>query len=94
MQALLADWQLDQLAAVFEKDKLKIASKTEEQQSWNWTLVATQTPQGAFFPNESFLNNIEEYKYNRYIDIGKKIHILLHALNKNLNSAFLSKQKQ
>ena len=74
MQAILADWQISMLADVFQKDKLQIPARSIEmppQLSINWETVASQTPQGAYFPNDEFLGNITEYKCNKFINIGK-----------------------
>ena len=74
MHAILADWQINMLAVVFQKEKFQInASRIvlPPQFSLNWEVVGTMAPQGAFFPNEDFLENIEEYKYNKFLNIGK-----------------------
>ena len=80
MHAILADWQISMLAEVFQEEKLQIPASTIKmppQFSLNWEVVATQTPQGAFFPTEEFLQNIEEYKYNKFINIGKLNYLCL-----------------
>ena len=71
MQAILADWQIARLAEVFQVDRLEIlATRVELPPQLSWEVVATQTPQGAFFPDTEFLENIQDYKYNRLINIG------------------------
>ena len=73
MQAVLADWQITMLAQVFQKGRLLIPTSKIEMPSAmriNWEQVASQTPQGAYFPNEDFLTNITEYKLNKFINIG------------------------
>ena len=73
MQAILADWQVRRLAEVFQRDKLEISAsrvETPPQLSFQWEVVANQTPQGAFFPHQEFLENIEDYKYNKFLNIG------------------------
>ena len=72
-QAILADWQIDMLGQVFQKDRLRIPACEMEMPpalSINWEQVASQTPEGAYFPKKYFLTNIEEYKHNRFINIG------------------------
>ena len=71
MQAILADWQIARLSEVFQVDRLEIlATRVELPPQLSWEVVATQTPQGAFFPDTEFLENIQDYKYNRLINIG------------------------
>ena len=76
-QAILADWQIDMLGQVFQKDRLRIpACKMEmpSAMSIHWEQAASQTPEGAYFPKNTFLGNIEEYKHNRFINIGVYSH--------------------
>ena len=73
MHAILADWQILRLAEVFQRDKLEISAsrlETPPQLSIQWEVVANQTPQGAFFPHQEFLENIEDYRYNKFLNIG------------------------
>ena len=72
MHAVLADWQIARLAAVFQLDNLEILpTRLELPPQLSWEVVATQTPQGAFFPDTEFLENIQDYKYNRLLNIGR-----------------------
>ena len=73
MHAIMDDWQINMLAEVFQQEKFQITTSNTSTvilRQAHWEAVATQTPQGAFFPNDTFLENIEEYKYNKFIDIG------------------------
>ena len=79
MQGVLASWQIKRLSAVFKRDLLKVPELKTELPSWikvKWEGVAYQTPQGAFFPNEDFLNNLELYRYNKFLSIGKSYHFV------------------
>ena len=65
---------MDILEQVFMKEMLEIPLMKIEMPPWqniDWECVATQTPEGAYFPNQEFLENIEDYKYNRFINIGR-----------------------
>ena len=63
---------MDILEQVFMKEILEIPPmKMPSGQNIDWKCVATQTPEGAYFPNQEFLENIEDYKYNRFINIGR-----------------------
>ena len=73
MHAVLADWQIRILEEVFQREKLEISASRLETPPWlsiQWELVAIQTPQGAVFPRQEFLENIEDYKYNKFLNIG------------------------
>eukprot|EP00092_Neocalanus_flemingeri_P006359 GFUD01006845.1.p1 GENE.GFUD01006845.1~~GFUD01006845.1.p1 ORF type:complete len:394 (-),score=65.44 GFUD01006845.1:16-1137(-) len=73
MHAIMSDWQLNILAGVFQQEKFEIQPSTIKmpvQFSFNWEGIAEQVPEGAWFPKEDVLENIEEYKYNKFLDIG------------------------
>ena len=73
MQAVLEDWQINILTWVFPEDKLEIPASNIVVPSAlriNWEQVASPTPQGADFPHQHFLTNIQEYKQNRFLHIG------------------------
>ena len=73
MQAVLEDWQINRLTQVFQADRLEIPASNIEIPSAlqiNWEQVASPTPQGADFPHQDFLTNINEYKQNRFLHIG------------------------
>ena len=95
MQAVLEDWQISTLTQVFQEDRLEIPASNIEVPSAlriNWEQVASPTPQGADFPHEDFLTNINEYKQNRFLHIGNSSYteykILLY---KNTSFRRLSK---
>ena len=78
MHAILNEGQISAIGSVFEKDALEISASRinmPEQFNFNWESVASHTPQGAWFPNEEFLSNIDKYKYNKFINIGNNIHV-------------------
>ena len=90
MQAVLADWQITMLAQVFQKDSLHIPTSNIEMPSAlriNWEQVASQTPQGAYFPNEEFLTNISEYKQNKFIHIGNTSYTTYKLYHTNISCA-------
>jgi len=70
LQPMLGVWQMDRLGQVFLQSRLEIPLMKIEVPPTSWDCVATQTPEGAYFPNPEFLQNIEDYKYNRFINIG------------------------
>ena len=73
MHAILHEWQMHLLGSVFKQEKLEITPSRIDlppQFAINWEGVASPTPQGAWFPNDQFLANIEEYKYNKFLNIG------------------------
>ena len=79
MQAILADRQFSMRAQVFQVEKLQIPPARIEmppQLSLNWEVVYKQSPEGAYFPEEEFLKNINNFKDNRFIDIGKTKKII------------------
>ena len=74
MHAIMSESQVSAIGSVFEKDKLEIRATTIKmppQLSIRWESVASHTPQGAWFPHQEFLDNIDKYKYNKFINIGK-----------------------
>ena len=71
MHDILNEWQMNMLGSVFKQEKLEITpSRFNLPPQFAWEGVASQTPQGAWFPNDQFLANIEEYKYNKFLNIG------------------------
>eukprot|EP00092_Neocalanus_flemingeri_P031120 GFUD01033803.1.p1 GENE.GFUD01033803.1~~GFUD01033803.1.p1 ORF type:complete len:395 (+),score=73.09 GFUD01033803.1:156-1340(+) len=73
MQAVMRDWQVSTLAKVFQREKLQIITTTMDiplQPGKKWEGIAMTTPMGAIFPREDFLQNINQYKDNKFIDIG------------------------
>ena len=73
MHAILNEGQISSISSVFEKNALEISASRinmPEQFNFNWESVASHSPQGAWFPNEEFLANIDKYKYNKFINIG------------------------
>ena len=64
------------IGSVFQEDKIEISPSRismPPQFNLNWESVASATPQGAWFPNEEFLENMDKYKHNKFINIGKPI---------------------
>eukprot|EP00090_Calanus_glacialis_P028129 TRINITY_DN4506_c0_g1_i6.p1 TRINITY_DN4506_c0_g1~~TRINITY_DN4506_c0_g1_i6.p1 ORF type:complete len:402 (-),score=64.60 TRINITY_DN4506_c0_g1_i6:206-1411(-) len=77
--AILNEGQVSAIGSIFQEDKIEISASRinmPPQINFNWESVASHTPQGAWFPNEEFLENIEKYKYNKLINIGMYPHYL------------------
>ena len=75
MLATLSKSQLSELTFVFESESLEIFSETFhmlEEAGADWERVGTRFPFGFWRPEQDFLANIEDYKYNRFLDIGNK----------------------
>ena len=75
MLATLSKSQLSELTFVFESESLEIFSETFhmlEEAGADWERVGTRFPFGFWHPEQDFLANIEDYKYNRFLDIGNK----------------------
>jgi len=73
MHAILADWQINKLSEVFQKEKFEISPSTVEmppQFSVNWEKVVDPASEVASSPDEKFLENIKNYEFNNFLDIG------------------------
>ena len=78
---MMSDSQLSQLANVFNPEMFLIQTRSIElppQLTFEWKDVSKPFVHthggGVFFPDEEFLENIEEYKYNQFLKIGELSH--------------------
>merc|ERR1711892_1404044 len=79
MYAVMGDWQMNMLANVFGKENLKVTTYSVEvppQFKLNWEMVASPNSGSVWELSGNFLNSLEEYKYNRFINIGLYPHYL------------------
>ena len=68
MHAIMNDTQLSNLANVFNPEMFQIRTRSIEmppQLAFKWKEVAVS------FISQEFLQNIEKYKYNQFLKIGK-----------------------
>ena len=81
---MLGDWQLEKMDRIFKREKFEIHSTEldltqQMNQSWQQVGGADSTMGDFMAPYDEFLSNIEEYKFNRLLDIG--ITIVIEAIN-------------
>ena len=81
---MLGDWQLEKMDRIFKREKFEIHSTElnltqQMNQSWEQVGGADSTMGDFMAPYDEFLSNIEEYKFNRLLDIG--ITIVIEAIN-------------
>ena len=66
--------QLVKLYGIFKPEKMKIRPseiKIPERLSLNWETVGRSDSQGTISPNADFLENIEKYQLNRFLNVGE-----------------------
>ena len=66
--------QLAKLHGIFKPKKMTIRPseiKFTEQLSLKWETVGRSDSEGTISPNSEFLENIEEYQLNRFLDVGE-----------------------
>ena len=78
------DWQLEKIDKIFKREKFEILPTEldltqQMNQSWRQVGGADSTMGDFMAPYDEFLSNIEEYKFNRLLDIG--ITIVIEAIN-------------
>ena len=84
--AVLAEWQLAKLRPVFQVDRLAISPtsfSTPPHLAINWETVAKKEGgrgKGCYKPNEDFQENIQDYRYNRFVKIGMIGYLLSNSL--------------
>ena len=74
MYGVMGDWQMNMLANVFGKENLKVTTysvSVPPQFKLNWEVVASPNSKSVWVLSDNFLHNIEEYKYNKFINIGE-----------------------
>ena len=72
MYGVMGSWQINMLADVFGKESLKVTTFNVDvppQFSLNWEMVASPS-QSVWVLNSYFLDNMEEYRHNKFINIG------------------------
>ena len=84
--AVLAEWQLAKLRPVFQVDRLAISPTSfspPPHLAINWETVAKKEGgrgKGCYKPNEDFQENIQDYRYNRFVKIGMIGYLLSNSL--------------
>ena len=66
--------QLAKIHGIFKQEMMKIRPseiKIPEQLSLKWETVGRSDSQGTISPNADFLENIEEYQLNRFLNVGE-----------------------
>ena len=67
--------QLVKLHGIFKPEKMKIRPseiKIPERLSLKWETVGRSDSQGTISPNAEFLENIEKYQLNRFLNVGER----------------------
>ena len=67
--AVLEDWQLARLRPVFRMDRLAISPTTFSTPP-HWETVGDWN-RGFLKPNIEFEQNIQDYRYNKFLNIGQ-----------------------
>ena len=73
--AVMTENQLAKLHGIFKPEKMKIRPseiKLPEQLTLKWETVGRSDTQGTISPNADFLENIEEYQLNRFLNVGER----------------------
>ena len=78
---VLEEWQLSRISGIFKRNLFEISAtkfRTPSYLSINWEPVASQNMSsgrswGLYVPHNSFMENIESYRFNKFLDIGKFI---------------------
>ena len=78
--AVMWDWQLEKIEKIFKKENLEIHSTKinltqKMNQSWQAVGGVDKSMGGFMAPHEEFLRNIERYRFNRLLDIGRYIRL-------------------
>ena len=71
----MSEKQLAKLHGIFKPEKMKIRPseiKLPTQLSLKWETVGRSDSPGTISPNASFLDNIEKYQENRFLDVGER----------------------
>ena len=88
------DWQLEKIDRIFKREKFEIHHTELDltqhmNKSWQQVGGADSTMGDFMAPYDEFLNNIEEYKFNKLLDIGRISHVYRHLLNHFFSVSFL-----
>ena len=78
--AVLWDWQLEKIEKIFKRENFEIYSTKinltqKMNQSWQAVGGVDKSMGGFMAPHEEFLRNIERYRFNRLLDIGRYIRL-------------------
>ena len=78
--AVLWDWQLEKIEKIFKRENFEIHSTKIDltqkmNQSWQEVGGEDKSMGGFMAPHEEFLRNIERYRFNRLLDIGRYIRL-------------------
>ena len=77
MHAVMGDSQMNILTNVFRRKDLRVGTySVSGQVTVNWEEVASPITNTVWELSDSFLNNIEEYKYNKFINIGENLVLM------------------
>ena len=71
----MSENQLKKIDCIFKPEKMKIRPseiKIPEQLSLKWETVGRSDSQGTISPNAEFLENIEKYQLNRFLNVGER----------------------
>ena len=79
------DWQLEKIEKIFKRENFEIYStkiNLTQKMNKSWQAVGGEDKSmgGFMAPHEEFLRNIERYRFNRLLDIGRYIRL------RNVNS--------
>ena len=74
MQPVMGDWQINLLSSIFQRDQLQVTTLTVNLSSSldiKWEGIGSKGPMSTWQVSEEVLNNINNFKYNKFLDIGK-----------------------
>ena len=72
--AVMSENQLQKIHGIFKKEKMKIRPseiKLPDHFKITWETVGGPSPTKVYVPNTDFMENIEKYKENRFLNIGR-----------------------
>ena len=77
----MTEHQLRKIQGIFKPEKMKISAsviKLPTQLNLKWMTVGGPDPKRAllYTPAATFLDNIENYQYNRFLNVGERQYAL------------------
>ena len=80
---------MKKIQGIFKPEKLKIKPsviKLPKQLNLKWETVGGPDPKRALLykPSDIFLDNIDSYRYNRFLNIGKRDRSITHTLRQQI----------
>ena len=69
----MSSTQLDKVNLIFKREKMEISAADIVLPSYldlKWETVGVQLDTGLYEPHTEFLNNVDEYLHNKFLDIG------------------------